>query len=168
MSSLIIVRIFSMICTGIVLVTLGWLGGHATAASASGVIQPGVNKICDSPVLMMVLGTIEDRAPLRAYSAELAKLNTYPEQQGYYIMGRPVEIFEGEWPDNRLFVVAHFPCAAAARGFWFSEDYQGIRPLRAGAGSLSVSLHDVRPPREWVTGDSPRRLFGPRQTQANP
>jgi len=151
------------------LVTAGFFAGRASLAqSIAQVIDDGVDSACDAPVLMMVLGDIEDREPLRRYSAELAKLSTYPEQQGYYIMGRPFEVFEGTWPDDRLFVIAHFPCAAAARGFWFSDDYQGIRELRAGMGPLSVSLHELRAAPDWLDGEAPLRLFRERATQANP
>ncbi len=151
------------------LVTGGFFVGRTSLAQPEArLIDEGVDPACDTPVLMMVLGQIEDREPLRRYSAELAKLSTYPEQQGYYIMGRPFEVFEGTWPDDRLFVIAHFPCAAAARGFWFSADYQGIRDLRAGMGPLSVSLHELRKPPDWLSGEPPLRLLGERGTQPNP
>jgi uncharacterized protein (DUF1330 family) len=151
------------------LVAAGFLAGRASLAeSKTRFIEDGVDARCDSPVLMLVLGQIEDREPLRRYSVELAKLSTYPEQQGYYIMGRPFEVFEGIWPEDRLFVVARFPCAAAARGFWFSDDYQGIRDLRAAMGPLSVSLHELRAPPEWISNSEPLRMFGERGTQPNP
>lgn len=138
------------------------------AARAHAHVDPGVDPACDSPVLMMVLGTIEDREPLRIYTEALGRLPTYPEQQGYYVMTRPFEIFEGEWPEDRLFVVAQFPCAAAARGFWFSDDYQGIRALRAGTGPIGVSLHRLEPAPARINGEPPLRLLAPRPTQANP
>lgn len=145
-----------------------FFGRNSYAQPEVRLIDEGAGNACDTPALMMVLGQIKDREPLRRYSAELAKLSTYPEQQGYYMMGRPFEVFEGVWPDDRLFVVAHFPCAAAARGFWFSEDYQSIRELRAGMGPLSVSLHELRAPPEWLSGAPPLRLLDEQATQPNP
>jgi uncharacterized protein (DUF1330 family) len=168
------VRTFLGVVSVVAIVAAAFHLGRASAGAATGreagsvQVEPGVDPACDSPVLMMVLGTIEDREPLRVYTEALSRLPTYPEQQGYYLMTRPLEIFEGEWPGDRLFVVAHFPCAAAARGFWFSEDYQGIRALRAGTGPISVSLHRLEEAPARVDGAAPRRLLAPRPAQENP
>lgn len=123
---------------------------------------------CDAPVIMLVLGQIENSEPMRTYGEALRNLPTYPEQQGYYRFTRPTEVFEGEWPDNQFVIGARFPCAEAARGFWYSDDYQGIRHLRAGAGKISVSVHPINDPPERVNGDTPKRLFSEQEPQKNP
>lgn len=137
----------------------------------SGVAQAepeNLDVACDQPVFMLVLGQIEDREPMSVYGAALRELPTYPEQQGYYRFTRPTEIFEGEWPGNQFVIGARFPCVEAARGFWYSDDYQGIRELRAGAGTISVSIHPINDPPERVNGDRPKRLFAQQEPQQNP
>lgn len=123
---------------------------------------------CDKSVIMLVLGQIENSEPMRTYGAALRGLPTYPEQQGYYRFTRPTEVFEGEWPDNQFVIGARFPCAEAARGFWYSDDYQGIRNLRAGAGKISVSVHPINDPPDRVNEDRPKRLFSKQEPQKNP
>lgn len=123
---------------------------------------------CEAPVIMLVLGQIENAEPMKVYGEALRNLSTYPEQQGYYRFTRPTEVFEGEWPDNQFVIGARFPCAEAARGFWYSDDYQGIRHLRAGAGKISVSVHPINDPPSRVNGDTPKRLFAEQEPQQNP
>ncbi|MDJ0654102.1 MAG: DUF1330 domain-containing protein [Xanthomonadales bacterium] len=142
--------------------------GPDEAADVAPAVEATGAAACDEPVMMLVFGTIEKPELLDPYVAGLQSINTYPEQQGYYILRRPFELLEGEWPEDRMFIGAHFPCAAAARGFWFSEDYQSVRPVRAGMGPLSVSLHKVEDPPDWVNGEPPLRLYEPRPTQPNP
>jgi len=123
---------------------------------------------CDTPVIMLVLGQVENQEPMRTYGAQLRQLSTYPEQQGYYQITRPTEVFEGEWPDNQFVIGARFPCVEAARGFWYSDEYQGIRELRAGAGTITVSVHPIQDPPAHITGVAPKRLFAEQETQDNP
>ena len=96
----------------------------------------------DGPVLMLVLGTIEDRDKMAKYQGALMESGLYPENQGYYIaVGRPIEMFEDEWPAKQGMVIARFPSLEHARSFWYSEEYQKrIKPLREGAGTFNVSV----------------------------
>lgn len=123
---------------------------------------------CDVPVIMLVLGQIENQAPMAVYGQRLRELSTYPEQQGYYRFTRPTEVFEGEWPDNQFVIGARFPCVEAARGFWYSDDYQDIRHLRSGAGKISVTVHPINDPPARVDGSKPKRLFSKQEPQDNP
>ena len=124
---------------------------------------------CDKPVIMLVHGTITDRDAMGTYGRALRALNTYPEQQGYYEFTRPTEYFEGEpWVDGRFVIGARFPCAEAARGFWYSDDYQAIRELRSGAtDGLTVSVHPINPRPEGLR-ETPLRLFSQQERQDTP
>ncbi len=124
---------------------------------------------CDKPVLMLVIGQLNSRDALKEYGTALRKLNTYPEQQGYYEFStRPSETFEGQWPDNQFIIGANFPCVEAARGFWYSDDYQAIRHLRSGAGNISVTIHPMNEVPEYIGKASPKRLLPPQPTQSPP
>ncbi len=96
----------------------------------------------EQPVYMLVIGQIEDREKMAAYQGALMESGLYPRHDGYYVaVGRPVEMFEGEWPDNQGMVIAKFPSLEKARAFWNSDAYQNeIKPLREGAGTFNVSV----------------------------
>ncbi|MDX1480369.1 MAG: DUF1330 domain-containing protein [Woeseiaceae bacterium] len=96
----------------------------------------------ERPVYMLVVGEIRDREKMGEYQKALMASGLYPENGGYYLAtGKPVEMFEGDWPQNRGMVIAKFPSLDHARSFWNSETYQKrIKPLREGAGSFNVSV----------------------------
>lgn len=96
----------------------------------------------EKAVYMLVIGQIEDREKMNAYQNALMESGIYQENHGHYVaFGKPVEMFEGEWPDNQAAVIAKFPSLAAAQSFWNSDVYQNkIKPLREGAGNFNVSV----------------------------
>ena len=57
----------------------------------------------------------------------------------YLVLGGDQESLEGDWGEQRI-VIHHWPSMAAARAFWFSEEYAALKPLRAGTGSFRVTL----------------------------
>ena len=94
---------------------------------------------------MLVIGQITDGQKMGAYQAALTASALYPKNNGgYQVRGRPIEMFEGEWPGNQAVVIAKFSSADDARNFWNSDVYQNeIKPLRAGAGSFTVALFEA-------------------------
>lgn len=101
----------------------------------------------DTSVYMLVVGRITDKAKIAEYQAALMESGLYPKNEGHYVaFGRPVEMFEGEWPDDQAIVVAKFPSRAHAQAFWNSDEYQQrIKPLREGAGTFNVSVFPAAP-----------------------
>lgn len=101
-----------------------------------------MSDIEETPVYMLVIGQIENRDKMAAYQAALMKSGLYPQHDGHYVaVGRPVDMFEGDWPDNQGIVIARFPSLAHAQAFWNSDTYQNeIKPLREGAGTFNVSV----------------------------
>ncbi len=98
----------------------------------------------DKPAYMLVVAKITDGDKMGNYQGALMESGLYPKNTGgYLVRGRPLEIFEGEWPGNQAVVIAKFASAQHARDFWYSEQYQNqIKPLRQGAGEFSVSLFE--------------------------
>lgn len=96
----------------------------------------------DKPVYMLVVGQIEDRKKMAAYQDALMESGLYPDHEGHYVaFGKPMEMFEGDWPGNQGMVIAKFPSLRQARAFWTSDRYQNeIKPLREGAGTFNVSV----------------------------
>lgn len=57
----------------------------------------------------------------------------------YLVLGGEQEALEGDWGDARI-VIHRWPSREQARAFWHSEEYQAIKPLRAGTGTFRVTL----------------------------
>lgn len=96
------------------------------------------------PAYMLVIGQINDGKKMGEYQAALTASGLYAKNEGgYEVRGRPIEMFEGEWPSNQAVVIAKFASAEHARNFWQSDTYQNeIKPLRAGAGHFTVALFE--------------------------
>jgi hypothetical protein len=106
----------------------------------------GAENACSKPVRMLVYGEIEDRAAFGAYGRALMESGLYPRANAYYeAVTPPLEVFEGEPPPERGVIIARFPCIEAAREFWYSDTYAGIRPLREGIASFEVLVLPAPP-----------------------
>lgn len=106
---------------------------------------------CDNPVVMVVEGSNLDQEKFAAYGEALAKSGLYPKTKGYYqLLGDPIYVFEGEYQPEEFVLAARFPCARAAREFWYASDYQKIKPLREGAGAVRVMVFDERDVPEYI------------------
>jgi uncharacterized protein (DUF1330 family) len=57
----------------------------------------------------------------------------------FVVRGGERETLEGDWAPLRV-VVIEFPDAAAARGWYESEDYAPLRALRQGASDTDIIL----------------------------
>lgn len=106
-----------------------------------------MNEHDPKPVYMLVLADLEDREPMADYARAMQEHQLYEKTEGYYTaLGRPVEVFEGEWADHQSMVLARFPSLEHARRFWHSPEYQHqVKPLRAGAGKFRVAVFEELP-----------------------
>ena len=51
------------------------------------------------------------------------------------------EMLEGEWPNNLFNYIIRWPCAKAAKDFWYSDGYQNkALPIRKDAGDFTIAL----------------------------
>lgn len=107
---------------------------------------------CDTPVRMVVFGTIDDRAAFGAYARALMASGLYPRTGGYWMAVSPaLEVFEGDPPPGRGVVISHFPCLEAARKFWYDEQYQNeIIPLRRDVSDFEVLVLPAVPIPEYA------------------
>jgi uncharacterized protein (DUF1330 family) len=57
----------------------------------------------------------------------------------FVIRGGESELLEGDWPTRRI-VLIEFPDAAAARGWWESEEYAPLKAMRREASDTNIIL----------------------------
>lgn len=107
---------------------------------------------CDAPVMMLVFGTVSDRAAFGAYSQALLESGLYPDNGGYPVARSPtLEVFEGEPPRGRGVVISKFPCLEAAQSFWYADRYQReIIPLRQDISEFEVLVLPVVPAPDYA------------------
>lgn len=112
----------------------------------AGFIPLALPENCNKPVFMVVNYWRSEQSGMQEYGRELRDRKLYETLKGWYAARRPVEIFEGTWDANRMFLIAQFPCREAARAFYYSKEYQEIIPYRAGATDrLTMTVHEVEP-----------------------
>jgi uncharacterized protein (DUF1330 family) len=88
--------------------------------------------------------TVTDPERYRDYTAH-TESTLEPFGGRFIVRGGPSEVLEGAWEPGRL-VVIEFPDAAAARGWYSSEAYQAILPIRHEASTGSLVLVEGYPP----------------------
>ncbi len=107
--------------------------------------------VCASPVYMVVYGDIYDRAKFGAYARAIGESGLYPKTQGYYAAITPtLDVFEGEPGANHGMVLVEFPCLQAAKDFWFSDEYEAIKPLREGISDFTVTVVPSLPKPDYI------------------
>ena len=130
----------------------------AAAGAAAAATVPALDpKVCDGkPVIMVVRGTLKDRARLAQYAAAIRASGLYPILGGYYLnVPRAVAVFEGTPDPNDSIIMARFPCLAHARAFWYSKAYQEtVKPnrLNPSAGDFLVTVYPELPIPEHMAG----------------
>lgn len=109
---------------------------------------------CSKPVRMLVFGEIHDRDAFFAYVRALAEAGLYEKHGGYYEGITPaLDVFEGDPPPTRGVVISRFPCLEAAQAFWQSDEYEAIKPLRAGIAEFEVLVLPAPPLPAWLGKD---------------
>ena len=99
-----------------------------------------------NPAYMAIVGANVVFERMRDYRQALDRADLYRRFGGRFIVARrPTKILEGAYPEDRLTLVVEFPDRAAAHGWWYSEDYQRIKPLRDGGGDLKIAVWDKLP-----------------------
>jgi uncharacterized protein (DUF1330 family) len=125
---------------------------------------------CNAPVLMVVQGDLspEGFAPRQGrpgYGQALRASGSYERFDGWYVAsGAPAEVFEGAWrPNQDMLQIAEFPCLEAARGWYYSTDYQATLPLRARAGEFRLAVWPKRAKEgmNWVSDRAARQARAP-------
>lgn len=95
--------------------------------------------ILDDHIFMLVLGQIvASPATIAEYAEGAAKLRA---QHGgvSLVRGQRLKVLEGEWLDRSVVLLSVWPSLKAATDFWYSPEYERLKPLRAGG----ISLYDV-------------------------
>lgn len=105
---------------------------------------------CDKPVYLVISVDRFDRVKARPYAEAMRASGIVKRNEGSYrISGRPAQVLEGDWPQDRGFVIEHYPCRAAFDRMWLSAEYQEkLKPLRAGTGDYTIALFDAVPPQK--------------------
>ncbi|MFZ4120868.1 MAG: DUF1330 domain-containing protein [Caulobacterales bacterium] len=93
--------------------------------------------------IMLVTGTVTDRASFRQYAAALPPL--YERFGGSYLaIARNPEVLEGQIAYESL-VVSRWPTCDAARAFWNSPDYRALAQMRQAWASFDVIIAPMQP-----------------------
>jgi len=106
---------------------------------------------CNSPVRMLVYGEISDRDRFMGYVRAIWESGLYEATGGYYEgITPPLAVFEGKPPAERGVVISRFPCLEAAKAFWYSDEYEAIKPLREGIAEFEVIVLPAPPLPGWA------------------
>ncbi len=99
--------------------------------------------MADTRCYMFVLGAFTDRERfLATYQPAVAPL--IERFGGRYVMvGRDVQVLEGDFQGGGGCVLSVWPDRAAALAFWHSPEYAQVKRLREGTGAFQVVLVDA-------------------------
>ena len=127
----------------------------AALAQGAALEGPAADPSCDDPVYLVVWIENLDRSKSGAYAAALRESGLVRRNGGEYLMVSPPNLMlEGDWPEERGFVVERYPCRAAFENFWFSDTYQNeLIPLREGSGDYTIALFEDWPPEPAAAAD---------------
>ena len=130
---------------------LGLCAGIGVAACVGLPVQQadGQEAAPEAPAYLIVLGEVLDRpAFMEGYAAKLPPL--YEEFGGTYLAlggGPGIEVLEGDYTPPS-YVISKWPNMQAARDFWKSDGYDGLRRARIDNewGDFDVLLVQGMPP----------------------
>jgi uncharacterized protein (DUF1330 family) len=93
-----------------------------------------------------VIGDVSVHDPER-YKDYTARTESTLEPFGgrFIVRGPEVQQLEGEWSAGRV-VVIEFPDRESAQGWWDSDAYEAIKPIRREASTGNLILVDGYPP----------------------
>ena len=104
------------------------------------------NESCNSPVNMMIISKVTDQEKYDKYRQAVTDINLIGKLGGQIVAagaGADVipEMLEGEWSNNLFNYIIRWPCAKAAKDFWYSDGYQNkALPIRKDAGDFTIAL----------------------------
>jgi uncharacterized protein (DUF1330 family) len=88
----------------------------------------------------VVTETVHDQAVFDTYRKEvMATLAPFGGE--FVVRGGALTVVEGEWPHPRL-VIIEFPSRAAAEGWYASDAYQAVIPLRLNSATGNFVIVD--------------------------
>lgn len=89
--------------------------------------------------------TVHDAERYPDYSSQ-TESTLEPFGGRFIVRGPEVKLLEGQWSPGRV-VVIEFPDRASAEGWWSSDAYEAIKPIRreASAGNL-ILVEGYSPP----------------------
>lgn len=89
---------------------------------------------------LVVEAQVDDLSKLKGYQAVVPGLVS--KFGGEYIaLGGEQESLEGEWGGTRI-VIHRWPNREMAKAFWYSEEYEAAKLLRANTGKYRIMLID--------------------------
>jgi len=108
--------------------------------SSAGTAMAAEDTQCNRPAYLIVLMEDLDREKTGEYARALRETGVVRAHGGEYLAyGNPDRVLEGDWPQERSFVIEQYPCLAAIEQFWYSDTYQQqVLPKREGAGRFTV------------------------------
>ena len=114
----------------------------APAAPTPPLAPVAASATCNEPVLLVVWIDQLDRTHTKAYGEALRSSGIVRRHGGSYVaVGKPDLLLEGDWPADRNLVIEEYPCMAALKDFWFSDEYQKrIKPLRENSGHYTIGV----------------------------
>ncbi len=99
--------------------------------------------MADTRCYMFVLGAFTDREGfLATYQPAVAPMI---DKFGgpHVLVGRGVQVLEGDFPGGGGCVLSVWPDRAAALAFWHSPEYSRVKQLREGTSEFQVVLVDA-------------------------
>lgn len=98
------------------------------------------------PGYLFITGWYKNAGPQRAYNSRVGAVLREHGYQRHFIghQGENLRVLEGDWIPGRIMMIM-FPSEAHSERFWWSDNYQEIRKIRAPASALDIAQVDGVP-----------------------